>query len=282
MSAGTVAGVDARAPARGRSAPIRHQALVVGNTRVAEQTWWLELESPAIARSSRPGQFLMIGWGLDSPGCFMLPRPFSVGWRSPDGRVGLLLRTYGTGTRRMAELRAGDAMLLLGPLGRPFDTGEDGVIVCVAGGVGLAPFLFLASEARRRGRPVRLLYGERAGDWVFDPGLIEELTGGPAEVWTEDGGAGRRGLVVDGLDLEARDEAGRPPVLLACGPTPMLRVVAAMAESAGVELQVSVEENMGCGVGTCQGCVVRGADGRWIKSCVEGPVFRASELAWPS
>lgn len=280
MSSGTAAEVDARAPAGSR--PIRDEARVVGTTAVAEQTWWLELESPGIARASRPGQFVMIGWGLDSPGLFMLPRPFSVGWRSPDGRIGLLLRIYGTGTRRMASLRPGETMLLLGPLGRPFDTGEERAIVCVAGGVGLAPFLFLASEERRRGRRVRLLYGERAGDWVFDPALIEELTGGAPEVWTEDGGVGRRGLVVDGLELGARDEAGRPPVLLACGPTPMLRVVAAMAEAAGVDLQVSVEENMGCGVGTCQGCVVRGADGRWIKSCVEGPVFRASELAWPS
>ena len=262
--------------------PVRHEAMVVGNSPVAEDTWWLELDSPAIADTSRPGQFVMIGWGLDRPGLFMLPRPFSVGWRSADGRIGLLLRTYGSGTRRMSTLGAGDSMLLLGPLGRPFDLGRasERDVVCVAGGVGLAPFLFLAAEARRAGRAVRLLYGERSGAWVFDPGLIEELTDGPAEVWTEDGSAGRRGRVVDGLALSELDR-DPPPVLAACGPTPMLRVVAAMARAAALELQVSVEENMGCGVGTCQGCVVPSADGRWLKSCIEGPVFRASELAWP-
>lgn len=255
---------------------VRHHARVLANRPVAEATWWLELESPEIAAASRPGQFLMIGWGLGSPGLFMLPRPFSVGWRSPDGRVGLLLRAFGVGTRRMAGLRPGDRMLLLGPLGRPFRLDAGTPIQCVAGGVGLAPFIFLAAEARAGGREVRLLYGERTASYVFDPELLEELCGGPVEVWTEDGAAGRRGRVVEGVDLSGDS------LLVACGPTPMLEAMARMARTAGVSLQVAVEENMGCGVGTCQGCVVRGADGRWIKSCVEGPVFEAEELAWPS
>jgi len=109
---------------------------------------------------------------------------------------------------------------------------------------------------------------------VWDPELLERLAGGPAEVWTEDGSAGREGLVLEGIDL-ADD-----PLLLGCGPDPMLGALADLAADRGAELQVSVEEHMGCGVGTCQGCVVRSADGRWVKSCVEGPVFEADELDW--
>lgn len=263
---------EAASPAR--PAPVRQVARVTGNRPVAEATWWLELHAPEIAATSRPGQFLMIGYGLDNWGASFLPRPFSVGWRSDDGTVGLLLRTYGAGTRRMATLREGDEMLLLGPLGQPFRLGEGRPILCVAGGVGLAPFIFLADEARRAGRDVRLLYGERAGAWVFDRERLEELSGGPARVWTEDGSLGRRGRVTAGIDLS--DD----PVLLACGPTPMLEAVARLARERGAALQVSVEEYMACGVGTCQGCVVRGSDGRWIKSCVEGPVFEARELDW--
>ena len=253
---------------------LRREAAVLSNRSVADETWWLELEAPEIAATSVPGQFLMVGYGLEDTGAPLLPRPFSVGWRGDDGRVGLLLRAFGEGTRRMSRLRAGDRLLLLGPLGRPFRLPADRRVVCVAGGVGLAPFLVLAPEARRQGRDVTLLYGERSGDRVFDLDLLTDLAAGPVDVWTEDGSAGRRGRVTEGLDPS--DDA----VVLGCGPDPMLRALAALSRQRGFDLQVSVEEHMGCGVGTCQGCVVRSADGRWLKSCIEGPVFDALELDW--
>jgi dihydroorotate dehydrogenase electron transfer subunit len=248
---------------------------VVRNRRVAEATWWLEVEAPEVAARSDPGHFLMVGFGLEDTGAPFIPRPFSVGWRHEDGRVGLLVREFGAGTRRLARLERQDRLLLLGPLGRGFRVDPGRPVVCVAGGVGLAPFLFLVPECRRGGHDVRLLYGERSGDRVFDPGLVEELTGGPVEVWTEDGTAGRKGLVLEGL-------RGTPTgaQIMGCGPTPMLRALAHRALEGDLDLQVSVEEHMGCGVGTCQACVVPGADGRWIKSCLEGPVFRARELSW--
>ncbi len=266
-----------RAPGRApgeRADPLRRWAPVTSRRKTARNTWWLEVEAPEIAAASVPGQFLMVGYGLDNTGAPFLPRPFSVGGRTGDGRIGLLLRSFGAGTRRMARLGPGDEVLLLGPLGRPFRLEEGRRILCVAGGVGLAPFLFLADEVRRGGLSVDLHYGERTADRVFDPGLLERLAGGPAQVWTEDGTAGREGLVLEGVEL-ADD-----PLLLGCGPDPMLRALADLAEERGADLQVSVEEHMGCGVGTCQGCVVRSADGRWVKSCVEGPVFDAAELDW--
>ncbi|MFQ5889439.1 MAG: dihydroorotate dehydrogenase electron transfer subunit [Gemmatimonadota bacterium] len=242
---------------------------------MAEATWWLEVECPDVARGSRPGRFVMIGFGLENTDAPFLPRPFSVGWRSPDGRLGFLVREFGAGTRRLASVREGDRLLLLGPLGSAFRPDPERPSLCVAGGVGLAPFIFLAAEERARGRELRLLYGERVGSRVFDPALLETLARGSVEVWTEDGRAGLRGPVTRGIDLRG------DPLLMACGPTPMLRAVAELAREADLPLQVSVEEHMACGIGTCQGCVVAGADGRWIQSCTEGPVFRASELSWP-
>lgn len=255
--------------------PLRRRARVLANTAVADATWWLELEAPELAVAAEPGQFLMIGFGLDHLDAPFLPRPFSIGSRGSDGRLGLLVREFGAGTRRLGALRPGEEALLLGPLGRPFSIPEGRPLVCVAGGVGLAPFLFLVPEARRRGAAVSLLYGERSAGRVFEPGLIERLTGLAPVVFTEDGSAGRSGLVLDGIDPGAR------PELFGCGPTPMLRALERLASGAGLRLQVSVEEHMGCGVGTCQGCVVKSADGRWIKSCTEGPVFERRELTWP-
>ncbi|HSM07788.1 MAG TPA: dihydroorotate dehydrogenase electron transfer subunit [Gemmatimonadota bacterium] len=255
--------------------PLRRRARVLSNAQTAAGTWWLELEAPEFAAAARPGQFLMIGFGLDHLDAPFLPRPFSIGWRGSDGRIGLLVREFGGGTRRLGALRRGESVLLLGPLGRPFSIPADRRLVCVAGGVGLAPFLFLVPEALRGGADVSLLYGERSADRVFDPDLIERLTGLRAELFTEDGSAGRAGLVLDGIDTVDR------PALFGCGPTPMLRALERLADDADLDLEVSVEEHMGCGVGTCQGCVVRSADGRWVKSCTEGPVFERRELAWP-
>ncbi len=254
--------------------PIRHRAAVVSNRQVATDTWWLELDSPEIADRAEGGQFVMIGFGLDHLAPPFLPRPFSVGWRAEDGRIGLLVRAFGAGSRRLAELRPREHALLLGPLGRPFRLEPGSRVVCVAGGVGLAPFLLLVGDARRQGFEVDLLYGELTADKVFDASLIEELIGGPPIVWTEDGSFGRRGRVTEGLSV------GGPVTVLACGPTPMLHALARQAAREGFDLQVSVEEHMGCGVGTCQGCVVRGVDGRWRKACTQGPVFNASELTW--
>lgn len=264
------------ASARPPAAPVRHRARMVARRRVARATWWLEFDSPEIAAASRPGQFVMFGVGLDEPSTWLLPRPFSVGWRSADGRVGFLLRRFGEGTRRLAALEPGDTALLLGPLGRGFRLPAGRGVECVAGGVGLAPFIFLAAEAAAAGRPVRLLYGERSAELVFDPATLRELTSHDPELFTDDGSVGRAGVVTTGLDPRGAD------LLLACGPTPMLRAVARFAATHGRDLQVSVEEHMGCGVGTCQGCVVRAADGSWVKACIEGPVFDARDLGWPT
>ena len=256
--------------------PVRSWARVLTNRRAARDTFWLELDCPQVASRARAGQFVMLGTGLGDVAAPFLPRPFSVGAREDDGRLGFLVRVFGAGTRRLSRASPGDELLVLGPLGRPFQLSEGRRVLCLAGGVGLAPFLFVGAEAMREGRDVRIVYGERTAERVFDPELIRRITGVEPAVRTEDGSAGRRGLVIDDLDL------GDEPQLLACGPGPMLRACERLATERGLPLQVSVEEHMGCGVGTCQGCVVLSAEGEWIKSCTDGPVFDARELSWPT
>ena len=217
----------------------------------------------------------MVGFGLEDIAAPFLPRPFSVGWCCDEGIIGLLVRRFGLGSRRLAALQPGDEALLLGPLGRGFRWEDGQPIVCVAGGVGLAPFLFLAPVVLRSGSSVSILYGERTADRVFDPALIERLTGVRPDVYTEDGTAGRAGRVIEGIEQAPGSN------LFGCGPTLMLQALERLARTADLPLQVSVEEHMGCGIGTCQGCVVRSSSGEWIKSCTEGPVFEREALAWP-
>ncbi|MCE2423265.1 MAG: hypothetical protein J4G03_08175 [Gemmatimonadetes bacterium] len=254
--------------------PLRRRARLLSGRLVARDTWWMEFDCPEIAAGALPGQFVMLGKGLGDPLTWMLPRPFSVGLTRPGGQVGILIRAYGEGSRALCRVREGDSLVMLGPLGRGFST--DQPAECVAGGVGLAPFIFLADWYRRHDLPVRLIYGERDGGAVFDPGFIARLTGCEPEIFTEDGSHGRRGRVLEAL---SRDSAANS-LLMGCGPSGMLRALAEHAVRVGRRLEVSVEEHMGCGVGTCQGCVVRGAGGDWIKSCIAGPVFDAADLDW--
>jgi len=131
--------------------PIRQWVEVRSIRQAAQETWWMVLHAPEIAAAAVPGQFLMVGLGLTQVGAPFLPRPFSVGWRDrATGSVGLLIREFGAGTRRLARLRHGDQLLLLGPLGRGFHIPAGRPIVCVGGGVGLAPFLIVVGRGRLR------------------------------------------------------------------------------------------------------------------------------------
>lgn len=259
---------------------MRAWSRVLSSERVAEDTCWLELQAPEIAATSAPGQFVMVGFGTAAWGTPFLPRPNSVAWVGDD-RIGLLIRVYGQGSRRLAALRSGESVLLLGPLGTHFELGGAESVLCVAGGVGLAPFLFLRDWSRRSGSgaDVRLLYGERNSGAVFDPEKIRSLSGLEPELWTEDGSLGREGRVTEGLDLQAVD------LVLACGPTPMLKEVRRLALDAGIPCQLAVEEHMACGLGTCIGCAIEtvdpdtGEEG-YSLVCTDGPVFRAERLRW--
>ncbi len=248
--------------------------------QVAEDTFWIELSSGEIATQAEPGQFVMIGFGADAWGSPFLPRPNSVASVRGD-TIGLLIRVYGAGSRRLTELRPDDSALILGPLGTRFQIGDAKKVLCVAGGVGLAPFLMLPDWLKRIGSPaeVHLIYGEQTGAAVFDPDKIRSLSGLDAEIWTEDGSVGSKGRVTGGIDFGAVD------LVLSCGPTPMLKAVRALCLEADVSCQLAVEERMACGVGTCVGCAIEtidpdtGAD-RYSLVCVDGPVFSGKSLRW--
>jgi dihydroorotate dehydrogenase electron transfer subunit len=169
----------------------------------------------------------------------------------------------------------------LGPLGRPFTPPEQPTgCVLVGGGYGSAPLLFLATELRARRCRVDFLIGAATAGRLLDAMEAKRL-GHSLTVTTDDGSAGRRGLVTDPLaDLLARTRAGR---VYACGPMPMLAAVSRVAAAAGVPCQVAVEEQMACGTGICFTCVVPvGEPGptRMARACTEGPVFDGAAVAW--
>jgi dihydroorotate dehydrogenase electron transfer subunit len=237
-----------------------------------------------IAREARAGQFAMLKAG-DSPEP-PLRRPFSI-MRADrtSGSFTIFLKAVGPGTRALAALSPGQDALCLGPLGRPFELPALGCeALLVAGGYGIAPFVQFCAELGAAGLAARVFYGGRsAGDLQLRRPFQE--AGVPLHEATEDGSLGIRGRVTDLLERHLVERKG-PARLYACGPEAMLHAVARIAARERLPAEVSLDPWMGCGLGTCLGCVVRiqGADDArpgYRCACTEGPVFRADAVVWP-
>ena len=267
--------------------PVRELCEVLERRRVGAYQA-LTLVAPRIAEQARPGQFVHLLAGQDRS--FPLRRPFSIhrverpGSGAVLGTVEVVFDVVGAGTLALSRLRPHDMVDVLGPLGRPFTPPETPTgCLLVGGGYGTAPLLFLATELRVRRCRVDFAIGAANAGRLLDAMEAKRL-GHSLTVTTDDGSAGRRGLVTDPLpDLLARTGAGQ---VYACGPMPMLATVSRVAAAASVPCQVAVEEQMACGTGICFSCVlpVGAGDGagetRMARSCLEGPVFDGAAVAW--
>ncbi len=221
--------------------------------------------------AATPGQFVMVrgAWGRHP----VLGRAFSL---VEDGSAGAILaRVVGEGTRLLAGLRPGDPLSVLGPSGRGFEpSASDRSALLIAGGAGVAPLVFLAERLFADGRRPRFFYGARSADEL----PLRERVDACSElvVATEDGSAGEHGLITEPLARALEDE--QRPQLFACGPEPMLQVVARLAVERGTPCQVALESPMACGMGTCKGCAILAADRSYRYVCSDGPVFAAEEI----
>jgi len=271
--------------------PVDIDAAVIANRRLSPDYNVLAFDAPDLAARVRPGQFVMVktSRGLDP----LLRRPFSVFevLRDGDGRArgfSIFNKSIGTGTRLLSGIETGARLNVLGPLGRPFEPVDPPAEAwMIAGGVGLAPFVTLAEAFAARGTDVTLFYGARRREELHCVDLFEAL-GVRIVLATEDGSRGTHGRVTAPLEQALRERPlGQPVKLYACGPTPMMRACAQLAQVHGRACEVSLEQVMGCGLGGCYSCVVmaRGAGGgtpHHTRTCLEGPVFDASRIEWPS
>lgn len=264
-----------------------------------------------------PGRMLPVGVGEFREALAMLRRPFSLAGRgvAADGKtwIEIVYRVVGVGTRWLSTAKIGDAVDLIGPLGNCFELPAGKSLgLLVGGGVGLPPMFYLAeSMAKAKWDGVAFVGAQsrdllsmtcRAGvtaDMAGEPRLsVEEFArhGYPAVVTTDDGSAGLRGLITQGLEryinkLGVSDR--RRAVIYTCGPHRMMHAVAEIAKRAGIDCQACLEQAMACGMGTCQSCVVKiedaknpqgttedGRPWRYKLACTDGPVFAAERVVW--
>lgn len=288
-------------------APIQIIAPIVAVQSVAPRHFLFSLHSPEIAQRARAGQFVHVLPRDSASSDPFLRRAFSI-MAAHREQIEILFRVEGIGTAQLAQKGVGESLDVVGPLGQPFDLrlfhvkqGEKpGAItpILVAGGVGVPPMVFLGKTLKELGfEPLALIgargRGELLGVRDFNESQVE------TRLATEDGSAGLAGRVTQLLEivLQNHSTTRSQAVVYACGPWPMLRAVAGVAATFGVPCQVSLEENMPCGIGACNGCVVamkRGGEGqrnesalssgedygRYQRVCVTGPALWASEIDW--
>ena len=264
--------------------PANRTSSLIGREGIGGPYFLLTFRHPETAREARAGQFVMIKAGLSAEP--PLRRPFSILETSPEREsFTLFVKAIGPGSSALCALPVGGVAQCLGPLGHPFSPPPEGAeALLVGGGYGVAPFSFLGIALARAGGRARLFYGGRSG---ADLPLLGRLRDQGLDVVpaTEDGSVGTRGRVTVPLEahLDATSGARR---VYACGPEAMMHAVARIAAARALEAEVSLDPWMGCGVGTCLGCVVRiqgQGDARWKYrcACTEGPVFDAARVVWP-
>lgn len=287
------------------------ELVVVENGRICDEHFRLRLAGPR-AIYAGPGQFVQLRCrrlgeedGAVDP--VLLPRPFSLaGVETTDSgcELEIIYRMVGPGTRWMMGLGPDDRVRALGPLGNRFEIPRDRpTAYVVGGGMGLPPMIWLAERLRAVSCDVVAFCGARtAGLMALSltrpatteasrPNLAAEefaRHGTPAVMTTDDGSMGVPGLVSNAMDAYHAANPCPPDELIvyACGPEPMMRVIAQWCANRGVRCRVCMERMMACGIGTCQSCVVavrdESADGGLVYKlcCSDGPVFDARDIVW--
>jgi dihydroorotate dehydrogenase electron transfer subunit len=248
------------------------QGPIVVHEHVGPQIWRMVIELPKTAKEAIPGQFIHVSM-MD--GLHILRRPISIAGTDPQkGLVEILYRVVGEGTELMTHWEVGKTVNSVGPLGNGFTMSGKGHIVGIGGGVGIAPILFMARKAET-GQMTAIIGGRNKEEvfWKdYFPKTLRRLI-----VTTDDGSFGIKGFSVSVLpDLLAKEKTDEVAV---CGPAVMMRAAAQMAKDADVYCEVSMERRMGCGIGTCLGCVCDRKDHKGhYKVCSDGPVFNAEEI----
>lgn len=234
----------------------------------------LKFSSSAPLPDILPGQFVEVRVD-DSPSTF-LRRPISVNFVDrATNRLWLLVATVGDGTRRLAQLRVGDTLNCVLPLGNSFTmpTLPEQKILLVGGGVGVAPLLYFGKLIRDFGAEPTFLLGARSAEDLLEVDEFRKY--GRVFMTTEDGTCGEQGFVTNHsiLQTESFDQ------ISTCGPKPMMMAVARFAHVNGIACEVSLENKMACGVGACLCCVEKTTEGN-VCVCKEGPVLNIKKLLW--
>lgn len=248
--------------------------LVQATEQLSDRHWLMRLRSSSALPEMHPGQFLQVHID-DSPTTY-LRRPISINMVDYErNEILLLVAAIGEGSRHLVRRKPGDKVNCLLPLGNSFTMprSTDERFLLVGGGVGIAPMLFLGKRLVELGVRPSFLLGARTADELLEKDMFSEL--GDLYLTTEDGSEGEKGYVTNHSILKEK----RFDRIATCGPKPMMMSVARYATQNDIACEVSLENDMACGLGACLCCVEDTTDGH-ICVCTEGPVLNIKKLLW--
>ena len=253
----------------------KENAVVVSQEQLSNGIFsmWLKTEAAAAAK---PGQFISM---YTNDGTKLLPRPISICEIDKEaGQLRVVYRVTGenTGTKQFSQMKAGDIVPVIGPLGNgfPLEKAEGKKAFLMGGGIGVPPILELAKQLNCE---KQIVVGYRDAETF----LREQFeANGTVYISTEDGSVGTKGNVMNAI----AENGLTADIIYACGPTPMLRAIKSYAEENGIECYISLEERMACGIGACLACVCKSKEKDHHthvhnkRICKEGPVFLSTEV----
>lgn len=255
------------------------------NKKISTEYSLCGIVAPRIASQAKPGQFLNIR--INDTLEPLLRRPLSI-HRVHGSIIELLFEVVGKGSKILSERKAGEILDVIGPLGNGFDcsilTTPHSIPILIAGGMGVAPLVFLAEKlqgvTRSPGHQVAsaVLIGAQTKKKILCAKEFKKL-GCEVKIATDDGSQGFKGKVTDLLMSLLSTIDYRLSTIYACGPRPMLKAISRIATENNFSAQISLEEHMSCGVGACLGCAVNTRTG-YQRVCAEGPVFDAGTIIW--
>ncbi|MDX9867474.1 MAG: sulfide/dihydroorotate dehydrogenase-like FAD/NAD-binding protein [Kiritimatiellia bacterium] len=241
---------------------------IIRKTKLSDDVYRMEVEAPLIARERKPGQFIILQ--IDDQLGERIP--LTIADADPErGSITLIFQTVGKTTHLLAEKEPGDAIAaLLGPLGQPTHIEKVGHVVCVGGGIGVAPLHPIAQALKAAGNRVTIIIGARNRSLII---LEEEMRRIADELIlvTDDGSYGRKALVTEPLK-ELCAQTPKPDLAVAIGPPVMMKFCAEATRPYGVHTVVSLNTIMIDGTGMCGGCRVT-VGGKTKFVCVDGPEF---------
>ncbi|MGM9803657.1 MAG: dihydroorotate dehydrogenase electron transfer subunit [Muribaculaceae bacterium] len=246
---------------------------IAKNNRLSDMYSLLELEPiDAPMPEMLPGQFVQIE--VKGSKNTYLRRPISINFVDyKHGRLWLLVRKAGEGTASIIDMKEGESLNLILPLGNGFTIYPSEKMLLIGGGVGVAPLLYLGKKAQEAGAEVEFLLGARSKNDLLE--LEEFKKYGTVHISTEDGSLGEKGFVTQHSVLVN----SKAQHISCCGPMPMMKAVAKIAADANIDCEVSLENVMACGLGACLCCVEDTIEGN-VCVCKEGPVFNIKRLKW--
>lgn len=243
---------------------------VHSNLEIAKNTFLIKTHSPKLSSIVQPGQFCNLK--VTDTQIPLLRRPFSVSDVEGD-YVSFMYKVVGVGTEILSQKRSGDIINALAPLGNSFSIEDDFEhAILVGGGIGIAPFPYLIKNLKGK-KDFSVLFGVRSAEEAHQFGL-ENIS-----YSSDDGTIGIKGNVIDLLKNKLQKINNKKVKIFACGPTPMLKGLQAYCVGNNLDGEVSLESQMACGFGICQGCPVETKDQEAYKLiCKDGPVFNIKEV----